>query len=185
MPLSKVERQVLGLIASEHRQTRRGARTSIVHIGMNAVNSQQKARVIDVLTALKKRGLLVFGSNEAWMLTAQGVGALHEAPPPQETVPALIDVDDTNVVDMTPEAEAPITVQSSGHPAPSPLPVDAAHLLTSERAPTDLLNRCAAMNATLLAQAQQAYEAGEPDAWRDLHWLMETAQQLVALGGES
>ena len=38
------------------------------------------------------------------------------------------------------------------------------------------------MNATLLAQAKQAHEAGEPEAWRDLHWLMETAQQLVALG---
>jgi hypothetical protein len=198
MPLSNVERQVLALICDEHRQTRRGAKTSIVHIGMNAANSQQKARVIDVLTALKKRGLVVFGGNEAWMLTAQGVGALHEAQPPQEAEPVchkckgkLCEMEAEQYGDICNDCfkdmeQAPIAVQSDGHPAPpSPLPVDVAHLLTSPLASTDLLNRCAAMNATLMAQAKQAHEQGDPDAWRDLHWLMETAQQLVTLGGKS
>lgn len=195
MPLSKVESEVLGLIDNEDRQTRRGARTSIIHIGMNATNSQQKARIVDVLTALKKRGLVLFGGNEAWTLTAQGAGALCETQPPATVCVKckgrLCEMEAEQYGDICNDCfkdmeEAPIAVEPIGHPAPlSPLPVDVAHLLTSERAPDDLLNRCAAMNATLMAQAEQAYAAGEPDAWRDLHWLMETAQQLVALGGES
>ncbi|MCG7589698.1 MULTISPECIES: hypothetical protein [unclassified Halomonas] len=206
MPLSNVERQVLALITDEHRQTRRGAKTAIVHVGMNAANSQQKARIVDVLLALKKRGLVVFG-DEAWLPTTEGEGALWSSASKaveiaseerQEAKPVCVkckgklcemeaeqygDICNDCFKDM--EA-APIAVEPIGQPAPLlPLPFDVAHLLTSERAPDDLLNRCAAMNATLMAQAKQAYEQGEPDAWRDLHWLMETAQQLVALGGES
>lgn len=156
MPLSNVERQVLALICDEHRQTRRGAKTSIVHIGMNAANSQQKARVIDVLTALKKRGLVVFGGNEAWMLTGRGAQEIA-------TDPADLDPYHLSCVEAPKHGDDHIRAAL----------------------PVDLLNRCAAMNATLMAQAKQAYAAGEPDAWRDLHWLMETAQQLVRLGGKS
>ncbi|WP_438454949.1 hypothetical protein [Vreelandella venusta] len=206
MPLSKVEHQVLALICDEHHQTRRGAKTSIVHVGMNAVTSQQKARIVDVLVALKKRGLLVFG-HEAWLPSIVGERALWSSASQaveiasEERQPAkpvcvkckgkLCEMEAEQYGDICNDCfkdteEAPIAVEPIGPPAPlSPLSVDAAHLLTSKRAPGDLLNRCAAMNATLMAQAKQAYAAGEPDAWRDLHWLMETAQQLVALGGKS
>ena len=196
MPLSNVERQVLALICDEHRQTRRGAKTSIVHVGMNAANSQQKARIVDVLLALKKRGLVVFG-HEAWVLTSEGEQA-------------LTDVDDIGVVDMVAEVkqvEAPkhcdeckavltpdevefLESSCSACETKAFHKADAQDFMgTVERIgaalPDDLLSRCAVMNATLMAQAKQAHEQGEPDAWRDLHWLMETAQQLVALGGES
>lgn len=196
MPLSNVERQVLELICDEHRQTRRGAKTSIVHVGMNAANSQQKARIVDVLHALKKRGLLVAGAD-SWVPTNEGLAA-------------LTDVDDTNVVDMVAEvkqAEAPKHCDECKavltpdeveflESSCSACETKAFHVAeaqefsgTVERIgaplPDDLLKRCAVMNATLLAQAKQAHEAGEPEAWRDLHWLMETAQQLVALGGEA
>ncbi|MBS3670177.1 hypothetical protein [Vreelandella boliviensis] len=56
-------------------------------------------------------------------------------------------------------------------------------LLGTDRISDDLLNRCAAMTATLLAQAEQAYAGGDLEAWRDLHWLIETGKQLVALRG--
>lgn len=197
MPLSNVERQVLALICDEHRQTRRGAKTSIVHVGMNAANSQQKARIVDVLLALKKRGLVVFG-HEAWMPSIVGESSLHGAQVPNQSAQPkpvchkckgqLCEMEAEQYGDICNDCfkdmeEAPIAVEPIGQPAPpSLLPLNASHLLTSEHAPKHLLNRCAAMNATLLAQAKQAYEAGEPDAWRDLHWLMETAQQLVVLG---
>ena len=191
MPLSNVERQVLALICDEHRQTRRGAKTSIVHVGMSVKDTKQKARIVDVLVALKKRGLVVFG-DEAWLPTREGEGALwavasqavaiaseeqQEAKPCSECGKPLTG-DEIGFLEHTcndcetkafQEAEAQefsATVERIGAPLPD-----------------DLLNRCAAMNATLLAQAKQAHEQGEPDAWRDLHWLMETANQLVALGG--
>ncbi|UQI41906.1 hypothetical protein [Vreelandella venusta] len=159
MPLSKVEHQVLALICDEHHQTRRGAKTSIVHVGMNAVTSQQKARIVDVLLALKKRGLVVFG-DEAWLPTTEGEGALrgasvpsHSAQPAPPTPPPIED--------------CPASVERIGAPMPD-----------------ELLNRCAAMNAALLAQATRSYEAGVPGAWRDMNWLIETGKKLLALGGE-
>ncbi|MFI2816792.1 hypothetical protein [Vreelandella piezotolerans] len=188
MPLSNVERQVLELICDQHRQTRRGARAAIVHIGMNAKSGQQKARIVEVLHGLKKRGLLVMGPD-AWVPTSEGEAALGEevpvAAPKVEEQPkhcdeckAVLTPDEVEFLEGScsacetkafQEAEAQefsATVERVGTPLPD-----------------DLLNRCAVMNATLLAQAKQAHEAGEPEAWRDLHWLMETAQQLVALGG--
>lgn len=158
MPLSNVERQVLEVICEEHRQTRRGAKEKIVLIGMNAANHQQKARIVDVLHALKKRGLLVAGAD-SWVPTSEGTAA-------------LTDVDDTNVVDMAAEVKQVEAQEFMGAVERIGAPL-----------PDELLNRCAAMNATLLAQAKQAHEAGDAEAWRDLYWLMQTAQQLVALGG--
>lgn len=49
--------------------------------------------------------------------------------------------------------------------------------------PRDLLERCAAMHLTLLAQAKAARDAGEPGAESELAWLMETGEQLLAAGG--
>lgn len=49
--------------------------------------------------------------------------------------------------------------------------------------PRDLLERCAAMHLTLLAQAREAAAAGEPGAESELAWLMETGEQLLAAGG--
>lgn len=46
-----------------------------------------------------------------------------------------------------------------------------------------LLERCAAMHLTLLAQAKAARDAGEPGAESELAWLMETGEQLLAAGG--
>ncbi|QTP60910.1 hypothetical protein HNO53_20655 [Billgrantia antri] len=48
--------------------------------------------------------------------------------------------------------------------------------------PRDLLDRCAAMHLTLLAQARDAYIAGEPDSDRELSWLLETGEQLLEAG---
>lgn len=170
MPLSKVERQVLEVICEEHRQTRCGAKALIVHVGMNAKTGEQKARIVDVLHALQKRGLLVAGAD-TWLPTAEGKAALTVAPAEAK------------------QDEAPTAVETTARPAPpSPLPFGACSA-SIERIgaplPSDLLNRCAAMNAALLAQAEQAYVAGDPEVWRDMAWLIETGKQLVAAGGEA
>ena len=188
MPLSKVERQVLALICDEHRQTRRGAKTFIVLMGMSVKDTKQKARIVDVLAALKKRGMLVFG-DEAWLPTREGERALGEevpiAAPKVEEQPKHCD--ECKAV-LTPDEVEFLEGSCSACETKAFQEAEAQEFsATVERIgtalPDDLLNRCAAMNATLLAQALQAHEAGEPEAWRDLHWLMETAQQLVALGG--
>ncbi|MDN3561695.1 hypothetical protein [Vreelandella neptunia] len=200
MPLIKVERQVLEVICEEHRQTHRGAKVMIVYVGMNAKTVEQKARIAEVLHALEKSGLLV-AREGAWLPTLSGSALLSPAAaePTQDKAPAGCDkcgvalcawdakqygeICNSCFKDLE---ESPIAVETTAKPAPpSLLPVDAAHMLSSELAPDDLINRCAAMNATLMAQAKQAHYAGDPEAWRDLRWLMETAQQLVKLGGGS
>ena len=184
MPLSKVEREVLEVICEEHRQTHRGAKALIVHVGMNAKTGEQKARIVDVLHALQKRGLLVAGAD-TWLPTTEGKAALAGAPAKakQDEAPkrcggcdevltacelTLLEdiclICETKAVLDDGEQKLGGTVE---HPA-DPLP-------------DDLLNRFAVMNATLLAQAEQAYVAGDPDAWRDLAWLIETGKQLVAI----
>lgn len=183
MPLSKVERQVLTLVCDEHRQTRRGAKALIVHVGMNAKTGQQKARIVDVLHALKKCGLLV-ASADSWVPTSEGEAALCDEapvmPPVCDECKAVLTPDELEFLESSCSAcetkafhvaefqEFSGTVERIGAPLPD-----------------DLLNRCAAMNAALLAQAKQAHEQGEPEAWRAMAWLIETGKQLIAAGGEA
>ncbi|MEH6641417.1 hypothetical protein [Vreelandella glaciei] len=170
MPLSKVERDVLEVICEEHRQTHRGAKSMIVHVGMNAKTGEQKARIVEVLHALEKRGLLV-ARESTWLPTLSGKGALAEG-----------------AVDAN-QDEAPTAVETTAQPAPpSPLPFEvwAASIERSGAPlPDDLLNRCAVMNSTLLALAEQAAADGYYEAWRDMAWLIDTGKQLVALRGDS
>ena len=194
MPLSKVERQVLEVICEEHRQTHRGAKAMIVHVGMNAQNSEQKARIVDVLHALQKRGLLVAGTD-TWLPTLTGKAALSEvsSETKQGESPNRCDECGAVLCFMDAKQYGKICNKCFKDLEEAPIPVSSGALPefngTVERIgvplPDDLLNRCAAMTATLLAQAEQAYAGGELEAWRDLHWLMETGKQLVAAGGEA
>ncbi|CAM3308343.1 hypothetical protein [Halomonas lysinitropha] len=68
-----------------------------------------------------------------------------------------------------PPVEYPATVERIG---PGPL------------AP-DLVNRCAAMQMALLADARRRYEQGDVDAAGEIRWLQETGQQLLEAGGLS
>lgn len=190
MPLSNVEREVLEVIHEEHRQTRRGAKALIVHVGMNAKTGEQKARVTDVLHALKKRGLVMLMDGTWWIPSREGEAALGDVEATPEGAPTRLGLTcsecdssltseeleylegncsacETRAFNGVVVPEFSGTVERIGAPLPD-----------------DLLNRCAAMNATLLAQAEKAHAAGDADAWRDLAWLMETGKQLVAVGGE-
>jgi len=52
--------------------------------------------------------------------------------------------------------------------------------------PRDLLHRCAAMNMTLMADAQRRYEAERcPEALSEIRWLAETGRLLLKAGGEA
>lgn len=211
MPLSKVERQVLEVIYEEHRQTRRGAKAMIVHVGMNAKTSEQKARIVDVLHALLKRGLLVAGAD-SWVPTKEGVNYIEQPgwigvdmAAPEGDALAMIEHRPLPSAWLTKEQIAKhlgvSTDQLGGledrvfsheelaaakSKAIDKWAEDKARLFMGlDRISDDLLNRCAAMNATLLAQAEKDHAAGDPDAWRDLHWLMETGKQLVAMRGAS
>lgn len=69
-------------------------------------------------------------------------------------------------------------------PLAGDLPLEATVSLHHGHAiPRDLLERCAAMHLTLLAQAREAAAAGEPGAESELAWLYETGEQLLAAGG--
>ena len=217
MPLSKVERDVLGVICEEHRQTHRGAKAMIVHVGMNAKTGEQKARIVEVLHALQERGLIAAGAD-SWVPTREGVNFIEQPgwidvdmamPGDDETVyyeidskkaspglPAKMFTKDeickifdvpAHLMDHVQDrsfSELEIKEASEGLAKESASEM-MRFLLGTDRISDDLLNRCAAMTATLLAQAEQAYAGGELEAWRDLHWLMETGKQLVALRGES
>ncbi|NIC05241.1 hypothetical protein [Billgrantia bachuensis] len=80
-----------------------------------------------------------------------------------------------------------ITGEGSGQALPplaGDLPLEATVSLHHGHAiPKDLLERCAAMHLTLLAQAREAAAAGEPGAESELAWLYETGEQLLAAGG--
>lgn len=222
MPLDKIERDVLEVICEEHRQTHRGAKAMIVHVGMNAKTGGQKALISQALQALYMLGL-VARRDDSWLPTLEGKAALDVsasdspswigfdtaqaggdetvycevdsnkgAPDLQtkmftkEEVCKIFDVPAHLVEDIQDRTFSEIEINQ----AKEGLAKESANemmrfLLGTDRISDDLLNRCAAMTATLLAQAEQAYAGGELEAWRDLHWLMETGKQLVAMRGGS
>lgn len=180
MPLSNVERQVLALICDEHRQTRRGAKIAIIYAGMGATTYQQKARIVDVLQSLKNRGRLALGAGpDVWVPVGDCMSS-PEAPKPCSDCGKPLTAEELEYLENACSAcetkafheaeaqEVSYTVERIGAPLPD-----------------ELLNRCAAMNAALLAQAEKAYDAGQPGACQDLAWLLETGKQLVAAGSES
>lgn len=189
MPLSNVEREVLEVIHEEHRQTRRGAKALIVHVGMNAKTGEQKARVTDVLHALQKRGLVMLMDGTAWIPSREGEAALGDVEATPVDTPtycsecnSALTSEDLSLLDR--REFKPEEIKAAQEAAASKWADDMTRLIMgTDRISDDLLNRCAAMNATLLAQAEKAHAAGDADAWRDLAWLMETGRQLVAVGG--
>lgn len=55
--------------------------------------------------------------------------------------------------------------------------------LAPEPLAPDLVNRCAAMQLALLADARQRYDQGDHEAAGEIRWLLETGEQLLAAGG--
>ncbi|WP_027967302.1 hypothetical protein [Halomonas halocynthiae] len=187
MTLSNVEHQVLALICDEHRQTHRGAKIPIIYAGMGATTYQQKARIVDVLHSLKNRGRLALGVGpDVWVPVNDARLSLHnQSIEPKPTcfkcTIELCEFDAKQYGHICNDCFKQLTADSEAEAQ--------EYSSTVERIgaplPDELLNRCAAMNAVLLAQAEKAHSAGDPEAWRDLAWLIETGKQLVAAGGES
>lgn len=165
--LSRFERKVLALVRDQHTETQRGARGGIVFAGMGAKAKDRKQRVLDALESLKKAGLLISGPY-GWV-------------PSQDAAAALDDADGAEEEERTDSMLAAIQGDGAGATLP-PVTAPAVEQI-GEPVTDELLNRCAAMHRALLAQAEEAYAAGDPDAWRELRWLMETGSQLLAAGG--
>ncbi|MGO3056957.1 MAG: hypothetical protein ACTID3_08505 [Halomonas sp.] len=177
MQLSNIERQVLELVCREGKKCRGGVVTPTI---TRLVEPCSPNATVGALHALKSDGLLsVTGadaSSRGWMPTTKGEAALRscgDAISERANIVDVVHIDDNRVM-QTRFTSAQIAQVFS-------IPKD---LIESRAAPRDLLDRCAAMNAALLAQAEKAHAAGDTDAWRDLAWLMETGRQLVAIGGE-
>lgn len=206
MPLDKIERDVLEVICEEHRQTHRGAKAMIVHVGMNAKTGGQKAHISQALHALYRLGLVAH-RDDAWLPTLEGKAALDVSasdwpswtgfdtakPGADEKAPNSCDECGAVLCPMDAKQygeicnncfkdleEAPISALAGALPE-----FNATVERTADPLPDDLLNRCAAMNSTLLALAEQAAADGYKEAWSDLAWLIETGKQLVAAGGDS
>lgn len=200
MPLSNVERQVLELVCRDGKKCRGGVVTPTI---TRLVEPYSPNATVGALHALKSDGLLSVTGADAnsrgWMATTKGHAAL--ALDPADLDPVRFDeeqpsdfVSHGGEVVLSDEAIARVSVMPDHclgvtHRVFSQDEIAKAfhvptRLLGNPLISRDLLDRCAAMNATLLAQAEQAHAAGDTDAWRDLAWLMETGRQLVAIGGE-
>lgn len=184
MPLSNIERQVLKLVCSEGKKCRGGVPTPTVTRLLAPYNP---SATVGTLHVLKSEGLLsVTGADEhsrGWVATTKGEAALREA----ETAHDYALKRCVYCQQLLTEGEAEFLLYTCNEceyrahqKARQGL---VAQVNADKQMPDDLLDRCAAMNATLLAQAEQAHAAGDIDAWRDLAWLMETGRQLVAIGG--
>ncbi|MEL7893481.1 hypothetical protein [Vreelandella neptunia] len=211
MPLDKIKRDVLEVICEEHRQTHRGAKAMIVHVGMNAKTSGQKARISQVLHALYRLGLVAH-RDDAWLPTLEGKAALDStaselpswvgfdtAKPgtdvsghfefdskrvEQPITPIKLSNEDLLLVDR--REFNPEEIKAAQEAAATKWADDMTRLIMgTDRISDDLLNRCAVMNSTLLALAEQAAADGYDEAWRDMAWLIDTGKQLIALRGDS
>lgn len=215
MPLIKVERDVLQVICEEHRQTHRGAREHIIFVAMGAISSKDKSRIILAMERLQRYGFIVarpdawaptreglaelaldpadldpIHHGEAEAKKAPDTASKNSSLPikrfTKEEICKAFDVP-VHLVDQVQDrsfSEIEINEAKEGLGKESANEI-MRFLVGTDRISDDLLNRCAAMNATLLAQAEKANASGDPGAWRDLHWLMETGRQLVALRGDS
>jgi len=167
MTMTRYEREALGVIRNEHRQTRRPVTERIICIGCNAASQAEVSAVNRALRRLRDKGLagVAYG---AWLPTVHGmtvdleaVEQAGEAKP--EPAPESVGVDPVKGTDTT----AIVTIVRQ----------------ESAAMPAELVSRCAAMHQALWKQATAAYEQGEAGAAGDLLWLAETGKQLLTAGG--
>lgn len=212
MPLSNVERQVLELVCREGKKCRGGVPTPTVARLVEPYNPSATVGTLHVLKS--EGLLSVTGADEhsrGWMATTKGEAALRsgvelevdgfmdttgfkripkegtwlleKGEPVSNQPQRLLTSEDLSLLDR--REFKPEEIKAAQEAAASKWADDMTRLIMgTDRISDDLLNRCAAMNVTLLAQAEKAHAAGDAAAWRDLAWLMETGRQLVALGGE-
>lgn len=167
--MTRFEREALEAILGEHRQTRRPIKTTMIAIACNVLSASEKEAVGRALQRLHVQGLISDGGS-GWMPAPGAQKALNQAAPKADPGPS-------------PEA-APMEsgfkrrrAETKPEPAkPKPAPVASA-------IPAELLDRCAAMHLTLLEQVRREYAQGNERAGRELAWLIETGEQLVAAGG--
>ncbi|WP_193090842.1 hypothetical protein [Halomonas colorata] len=203
MPLSNVERQVLEHVCREGKKCRGGVPTAMV---IRLMAPYASVATVGALHALKSEELLsVTGASEhnrGWMATTKGHAELALDPADLDPIHHdAVEALPTDFVSHGGDVVLSDEVIERLSVAPARC-FDLTHRVFSQdeiakgyhvptrqffnlSISTDLLDRCAAMNATLLAQAEKAHAAGDTDAWRDLAWLIETGKQLVAVGGEA
>ncbi|RUR34495.1 hypothetical protein [Vreelandella nanhaiensis] len=170
MPLSSLEHLVLQLVCSENKKYRGGVATNTIAA---LAKPYSISATVGTLHVLKSEGLLsVTGSadhSRGWTPTTRGEAVLRRA-------------GGVKGLPAAKEQEVKAFQAEEGKRQAEELTL---FLSGRDRISTELLDRCAAMNAALLAQAEKAHAAGDADAWRDLAWLIETGKQLVAVGGEA
>lgn len=190
--LSKLEREVLEALADQYAETRRGTRTEIVKAACNARNGKSRARVVDALVAMQRRGLVI-GGPMGWVPTAEAVASLEgqlaeDGEPTAVTCPACSvhegEYHDPECPAVNAFTAGRIQGDGTGQALPAIEYPGSVERLSPDPLPLDLLHRCAAMQMTLMADARHRYEAtGCPEALSEIHWLAETACALLEAGG--
>jgi len=200
LPESQIDELVFAAIHDEHRQTRRPVATSMVFVAVNAGSDVDRNAAILSLGRLSRAGKVKRESPaSAWSPVAGADRPLPDCTAP--TPPPTRDGRGGDAMVMaTPSVRprsrdtmptVPKQAASEARKAYANATKAMAGLSQAAKASSapaldsDLLDRCAAMNMTLIEQARDAYAQGVPSAGRELLWLMETGRQLSEAGGSA
>lgn len=205
------QNQVLVALAQEHEDARRPVAMMIVMAAVNASTSAQQEKVLLALASLKRQGY-VGQQLDRWEVTADGrrvarqmmagkakpAAAVATEPMesgfkprrPRDTLRQAVGgaprpITRPKAVPTQPAVNDSLTTDEPAVPAASEGAVrdhfaDVRNMVPP--LPGELLERCAAMHLTLLAQSREALDADRPGAEQELAWLLETGKQLLAAG---
>jgi len=195
--MTRTEREALEAVLEEHGQTRRPVSPGMIAIACNVRAVPEREALFRALSRLEAKGLMV-ECGKGWVPTPEG-RAMIEQPAPElpkatpqadpmesgfkkrralrDNAASQVDEGATQVDETAEQASANRQAafqewKRENTPAPPAIPAE-------------LLDRCAAMHLTLLEQAREEYAKGNERAGRELAWLIETGEQLVAAGGEA
>lgn len=187
--LNAGQRQALEAVVSENAESRRAVKLLIVQAYCGAKDADAQDRVAEAVGHLCALGLVRIVAR-GLEPTPEGIHHCRPAPaapaaPAAPGVPATRHTKPCQAAGCNrPALEVPNASlcgecrdamrwpEGLRRPVPGDLTVSPA-----------LLDRCAAMNLSLLEQARTAYDQGDQAAGQELRWLIETGEQLVAAGG--
>ncbi len=197
--MTRTEREALEAVLEEHRQTRRPVSPGMIAIACNVRAASERDVLNQAMERLSAKGLVAKMAGGWVPLPDARAGLAQPAPSPVDPKPAPEPMEGAfkqrralrdktaNQVDETAQ-QASAKRQAAFQEwkrENTPAPDETKHEPAPPAIPAELLDRCAAMHLTLLEQAREEYAKGNERAGRELAWLIETGEQLVAAGGEA
>lgn len=202
--MTRTEREALEAVLEEHGQTRRPVSPSMIAIACNVRAASERDVLNQAMERLSAKGLVAKMAGGWVPLPDARAGLAQPEPSPVDPKPApepmegafkqrrglrdktAIQVDEgATQVDETTRQVDETAQQASAKRQAAFQEWKRENTPSSPAIPAELLDRCAAMHLTLLEQARKEYAQGSERASRELAWLIETGEQLVAAGGEA